>query len=376
MAHIIGRSTANSPTRPILSTFTIATNLVVNGAILNGALVTPVALAYEILDLSTVEKENDPVVVVARADMNLTTSLVSTGRYAPTWTVPADEPTGRHMIRWFATLVEDGPEVEWFEQFDVMASTAGLPTRALYALISDVRAEGVGDSISDRRILEVLARSCDRLDDWTGRNFWPAWKEVHVDGSRDRFLNFYEPIIALEEVVLTDGITTVSPSAFTVYNRHLTGLLVPDDRETPRIEYQSDWRSRILTGSSHGYPSVFVHAQWGGDSAQSIRVKGVFGFTDPDGSPTGGVPSMARDVVVLMTLKALPKQNTQAAVTKRREAFIQSMKTREQQVTWGDMSGSSGGGGASALGSAPFTGDPYIDGMIAQLCPACSGAST
>lgn len=371
MAHVIGRSAVNSPSKPILSTFTIATNQLVQNQIVNGALVEPVSLEYEILDLSTAEKENDPVVVVPRVALNLTTSKVGTGQYAPTWTVPSNEAIGRHLIRWFSTLFDGGPEVEWFEHFDVMGSTVGMPTRPLYATISDVRAEGVGASISDRWILERLARACDRLDEWTSRVFWPTWKQIQVDGSADRFLTFMEPIIALETVLLTDGVTFVEPTAFTVYNRHLTGLLVPDDRETPRIEYRSDWWNRRLTGNTYGYPTMLVDAQWGSRSAQAIQVKGVFGYTEPDGTPAGGVPSLAREVVVLMTLRELPKQNTQEAIQKRRGAFIKSMRTREQQVQWGDVDADSG---AAALGGALFTGDPYIDGKIAQLCPAVSGA--
>jgi hypothetical protein len=104
-------------------------------------------------------------------------------------------------------------------------------------------------------------------------------------------------------------------------------------------------------------------------------VKGIFGFTDADGSPTGRTPSMAEEVATLMTLRSLPKQNTQEATMKRRGAFVSEMKTREQTVKWGDMaSGATSGGGASSLGSAPYTGDPYIDGLIAQLTPAAPGA--
>lgn len=373
MAHVIGRSTANSPTKPILSTFTIATNLLVENQIVNGALVTPIALDYEILDISTSEKANAPVVVVPRTTLNLNTAKVaaSSGRYAPTWTVPSNQAIGRHLIRWFSTLVTDGPEVEWFEHFDVMGTTVGMPTRPLYATISDVRAEGVGDSIPDSRILQILARACDRLDAWTSRVFWPTWKQIQVDGSTDKFLVFMEPIIALESVLLTDGVTSVEPTAFTVYNRHLTGLLVPDDRENPRVEYRSDWWNRRLTGNTYGYPTMLIDAQWGGRSSQAIQVKGVFGYTDPDGTPAGAVPALAQEVVVLMTLRELPLQNTPQAIKKRRDAFIAKMKTREQEVQWGDLALTSG---AASPATAMFTGDPYIDWKIAQLCPAVSGA--
>jgi hypothetical protein len=368
---LLGHSQTTSPTKPVLGAFTVAHNLTVDNAPVNAALVTPVSLEYEILDLSDVEKENAPAVVVARTALDLTASKVGFGRYAPTWTVPADEALGRHMIRWFAVMEEDAAEVEWTEQFDVLASTAGLPTRVLYALVSDVRAEGIAASMSDRRIAEVLARSCDRLDEWTNRFFAPVWKNIRVDGDRNRYIYFHEPIIALEQVVLTDGFTFVEPSAFTVYNRHLTGLLVPDDRETPHIEFRSDlWETRY-SGNHYPFPGVNAHPQWAGRSPQSIQVKGVFGYTDPDESPTGSTPSLAKEVVVLLTLREAPKQGPQDAAMRRRAAFIQTMKTREQTVTWGDVQLSSG---AASPANANFSGDPYIDGKIAQLCPAVSGA--
>ena len=373
MPHVIGRSSTTSPTNPVLATFTVATNLLVHNQIVNGALVEPVALDYEILDVSTPSKEDVPVVVVARTSLDIVASKLHTGHYAPTWAVSASEAIGRHIVRWFATLVDGGPEVEWSEHFDVLGSVVGLPTRVLYATPSDVRAEGVLDTVSDRRIAEKLAEACDQLDEWTGRRFWPEWKQVQVDGSSDRFLVFQEPIIALDSVLLTDGVTTVEPGAFTVYNRHLTGMRLPDDRENPRIEYRADWWNRRLTGNTHGYPTMLIDAQWGGRSSQSIQVKGVFGYTSPDGSPTGGVPSIAREVVVLMTLKALPKANSAQAIQKRRESFINNMKTREQQVQWGDVNLSSG---AASPATAYFTGDPFIDQKIMQLLPAAAGAYT
>lgn len=375
MARIIGRGTAISPTNPLLTAFTIAHSITgEDGAPVNAGLVAPVSLEYEILDISTPEKENDPVVVVARTAVNLTTGKVATGVYAPTWTVSGAQALGRHLIVWYAVLAEDGPEVSWSETFDVMASMAGLPQIALCATISDVRAEGAGASITDRRIYEKLVSAQERLGQWTGRSFVPVRKKVHLDGTRDRYFVFHEPIIALESVVLTDGVTTIEPSAFTVYNRHLTGLLVPDDRENPRLEFRANWWETRYSGNTYRYPDVFRDPQWGGRTSQSIAVTGVFGYTEPDGSPTGRTPETAREVVVLMTLRELPRQNTQEAIAKRRAAFIEEMKTREQTVKWGDMGGgSNGGGGASSPGSAPFTGDPFIDGKIRQLCPVAPG---
>lgn len=371
MARIIGRGTTLSPTNPILTAFTVAHSITAeDGASVNAGLVTPVSLEYEILDLSTPEKENDPVSVVARTALNLTTGKVATGVYAPTWTIPSAEPTGLHMIVWYAVLVAGGPEVSWSEPFDVIASMVGLPQRPMCATISAVRAEGAGGSISDRRIYEKLLSVHERLESWTGRSFVAARKVLHLDGTRDRYFVFHEPIIALEKVLLTDGVTSIEPSAFTVYNRHLTGLLVPDDRENPRLEFRANWWETRYSGNTYRYPDVFTDPSWGGRSSQAIEVTGVFGYTEPDGSPTGRTPSLATEVVVLMTLRELPRQNTQEAIAKRRAGFVEEMKTREQTVKWGDMGS---GGGASSLESAPFTGDPNIDGKIRQLCPVAPG---
>jgi hypothetical protein len=367
---LLARSQVVSPAKPALTAITVAHHVVVDGREVSAALVRPQSLAYEVLDLSDAEKENDPEVVVPRTTLNLTTSAVGFGRYAPTWTVPANESLGRHMVRWFATMVSGGPEVEWTETFDVVASTVGLRDRPLYATVSDVRAEGAPPSMTDRWIAERLISACDRLDRWTGRTFAAEWKKVAVDGDRNRYLYLQEPIVALERVVLSDGVTEVEPSAFVVYNRHVAGLLVPDDRESPRIEFMANlWETRYST-NQYRYPGIFSDPQWAGRTPQTIAITGIFGYTDPDGTPTGSTPSLAREVVVGMAVRELPKQGSATAAMKRREGFITMMKTREQTVQYGDVGMESG---AAAPSGAAFTGDPHIDGKIAQLCPAVAG---
>lgn len=362
MARILGRTSASSASKPLLATWTLR----------EGKLIAPVALAYEIFDLSTPEKENDPLSVVARTDVDLTDDKVSTGHYAATWTVPSNYVAlGRHEIRWYATLVTDGPELTWSTYFDVVGSPSGLPVGDVYAGVSDVRDEGVGSSVTDRRIIEKILEASQMLDTWTGRHFAPESKTLTLNGTRSTTLTLNEPVIAVEKVVLFDGFSDIEPPAYVVYNRHLQGLRNPDDRDTPKLEFRGGWWETRYNAGSYRYPNILSKPQWGGREPQSVKLTGVFGYTDPDGSPVGRTPQLATNIVVRMVLRELPKQNTMAAIMKRREAMITSMRTREQTIQWKEPSDLSG---ASYTNTTRFTGDPSIDIMIEQLCIPISGA--
>lgn len=342
-----------------------------------GKLVAPVSLSYEILDVSSPENENIPIVVVPSTVVNLTTHKVATGQYAVTWTVPADAALGRYLIRWTAVVpvVKDNVTTNktfvWGTPFDVVAFGTELPSIDVYAGVSDVRAEGVGENIPDRTIISKLEIASRLLDTWTGRHFVPESKEITLNGSRSTILTLNEPIIAVEKIVLFDGFSDIEPPAYVVFNRHLQGLRNPDDRDFPKIEFRGGWWETRYNAGSYRYPNILSRPQWGGREPQSVKISGVFGYTDPDNSMVGCTPKIATQVVVRMVLRELPKQNTMAAIMKRREAQISSMKTREQTIQWKDSPGVTG---ASYNTATRFTGDPSIDMLIEQLCVPISAA--
>lgn len=371
MAKHITRGATSSVVNPILDTFIAV----------DGLLVEPVSLSFAIYDISTPTNEATPVEVVTGTPIDLQAALVSPGRYAATWSVPNNEALGRHVIQWTAQLVSGGPTVQWAYAFDVVVGVFNVPAD-VYASVSDVRAEGVPASISDARILEQLALASRRLDNWTGRSFVPKYKTVGVDGQQRDALWLDEAICAIEQVQIAAWEGYINPGEFVVYNRHLTqNLLSPDDRDFPQIAYR-------LRGDYALYSSSYItwttpswlasrRLSWGNIGRQSVRIMGVFGYTEYDGSPCGRTPILARDVTVRIALKTLKPAYQTGGVGVGGGVWnpggaITEMRTREQVIRW---SGPTYGANGSAFNNmARYTGDPIVDSMIEQLCRPIVGA--
>lgn len=220
----------------------------------------------------------------------------------------------------------------------------------MYATVADLRAEGVTEAAaSDARIESLIALAGSYIERMTGRFFEPRAQTLRLDGTGGRVLPLGQPIVSVEAVFVdsspfSPGGAPVDPTSYRVYNRHVTeGLLLPDDRDNPRIE---------LLGCDEPFPGV-GRLGWP-RGQQNVEVRGVFGYTEPDGSPTGRTPELIRHVVKLLVLRELPKM---ADLDRREEATkrwrITSERTRDQAYTIE----------ASRLYGA-FTGDPDIDTIL------------
>lgn len=358
MPRHLGRGEVLSPTNPQLVA------IILDAA---AELVDPTELTFEILDISDDAKLASPAEVVATTAVNLTTGKLSLGQYALTWTVPAGESIGRHLIVWTATL-EGGAVLSWTVAFDVVANKALVPRGVeLLALVSDLRAEGVLPSVPDMRLLNKLAYASRQLLTWTGQHFTPEWREVTLDTPIGSALLFNVPIIAVATVKLGD--TVVDRGSFVVYNRHMRGG--EDDRRNPKIEF-GVWPTDEWPPSTVGLPP-FTTA-WPAEvplaRAQKVKVLGVWGFTEPDGSPTGGVPAAAARVVTRLALLDVPKLASSASQAARDAHLVSSKRTREQGITF--TRPTVGASAYSAL--ARWTGDPSIDRDIDGLCRPIGGA--
>jgi hypothetical protein len=220
----------------------------------------------------------------------------------------------------------------------------------VYATVADLRAEGVTEAAaSDARLAALIALAGAYIERMTGRFFEPRAQTLRLDGTGGRVLPLGHPIVSVEAVFVdsspfSPGDLAVDPSAYRVYNRHLTeGLLLPDDRDNPRIE---------LLGGDEPFPGV-GRLGWP-RGQQNIEVRGVFGYTEPDGSPTGRTPELIRHVTKLLVLRELPRMTD---LDRREDALrrwrITSERTRDQAYTLD----------ALRLYGA-FTGDPEIDTIL------------
>lgn len=365
----IARGQTASPQNPILDLYTVQ----------NGALVDVAVLEFQIFDVTGAPTQVFPVAPGTRQALDPTTDApagdrLDLGHYAATWTPDLAEPLGAHEIRWFFQLNPGDPEQSFTEPFDVVAQVTATPTNG-YASVADVRAEGVPSSgvgaVSDARIIAAIEIASRLIDGYTGRFFNPRPATYRLDGTGRRGLLLGNPIVSISSVTLLglEAVPTLplEASDYRVYNRHLTqGLLEPDDRESPKIE---------LVSVDERYETGFIaeselHLYRFPKGTQNIEVSGLFGYTEPDGSPTGRTPLLITRACVLMVLRQLPLATDPDAADALNAWRLTELRTRDQTIKWANPAD------LGARGAGPFTGDPEIDGILLQfVAPPFLGAA-
>jgi hypothetical protein len=357
----LARGQSSDCSNPVLDLFTQV----------NGVLVDVAVLSFQIFDVSDPGKQLAPVQVYpaaagARAPVDVATlcpagDKLSTGHFVARWTPPIDEAIGTHEIRWFFRLTPTSPEQTFREEFEVLVEVAGFAATG-YASVSDLRDEGITTAdASDARLQRLIALASRYVERVTGRFFEPRAQTLRIDGAGGRVLALGHPIIGIDAVLIdsnpfSPGDLAVDPDLFRVYNRHLTqGMLLPDDRDHPRLELVHEEDVHLGLGRL-----LWPRGQ------QNVEVRGVFGYTEPDGSPTGRTPELIRHATKLLVMRELPRLgDADRREDAQRRWRLTSERTRDQSYT------------LEALRlHGEFTGDPEIDNiLVAFVRPADFGAA-
>lgn len=347
---------------------------------IGGALVDPAELSFAIYDTTTEEKQLAPIKVFPTSGGNHTVDVtesspdrVGIGRFAAAFTVDANAPYGRYEITWVWRSKAGGPVQRATQVFDVF-SLAVPAGKTIYALPSAVRGEGLlatgPNAVSDARLMLAAVRAAAFIETITRRFFEPRYAELRVDGRSSGGCLLDDPVIAIERITYATTHLLLSQlpaesDTYRVYNRHLSGLKQPDDRDNPRIELYGlrDYLT-IYSQEDLRFPKGF----------QNLTITGVFGYTEPDGTPYGRTPELLAQAALLLTIRYTAKAtDTNAQMGNRFNHRITSEKTRDQSVTYG--AGLAGGLSAGATVGA-FTGDPEIDNLIGMfLAPPQMGAA-
>lgn len=364
MRHI-GRGQASNCANPATDTWVRS----------RGRLVDPVSLEYVVYDVSDQGKQLSPVQVyppTGRAAVNLAAcpagNRIGLGHFVGPFTPQLTAAFGAYEVRWYCTVATGDTETEWSTYFDVVtgAVRSRLPT---YASVSSLRREGVEPKdADDSRALELLVRASQYIERVTGRFFEPRALTIEADGKGRNSLLLDFPIIALESVAV-DGWPWAAPASdavdldiVRVYNRHLDGLTMPDDRSSPKLDFYRDVTDPISAAIVSDWSSM----RWP-RGQQNVRVAGAFGYTDPDGSPAGATPELLAHVTRLLVVRELGRlMDRDAREDAQRRWRILSERTRDQSYT---LMGP-GGGAGTAIGTSlvgAFTGDPEIDSTLAMF---------
>lgn len=356
---------AASAANPVLDAYVLRIDA---GPPQTATLAEPASLAFQVFDVSTETKQSTPVQVYPaqagqRHAVDLVADRVGPGRYAAAWSVPGNAALGRYEVRWFCTMDEGGPEVRWRREFDVLTGVAGFGA-AGYCLLADLREEGLtAASVSDARLQRLIAEASRQIERWTRRWFEPRALSLRLDGTKSRALRFDAPIIVLDGVQYEEDADLVDASNFRVYNRHITeGLLSPDDRDNPRVEWQSERRPWIAPiGTAWPVVTPVFH-----EGRQNIVASGLFGYTDPDGSFVGGTPEGIRRATMLMVLREASKLTAANARFDARERHrLINERTRDQSYQLSP--GRAALAGQAGTGVGGWTGDPAIDDLVDQF---------
>lgn len=265
-----------------------------------------------------------------------------------------DLAPGSYDLVWYYKTAQTADELSALYRFEVLdAQHFRLGSRFVSYVGSDVAALS-GYPVEERQqALEAASRMVESL---TGRIFFPKQMIIrHSVRPDSRVLWLDQPIIAIGSMSLElSDPYSVTPTEYDmstgnvrVFNRHLTGLLSPDDRQNPKVE--------LVGGYSNDEDIAFSRFPSG---SQNIVIDGVFGYTDPDGTPLGEVPRLLQDVVIALADRRL-QDPTRANPIMQNMNRVKMAKTRDQQVQF-DTSGTTS--------SDSMTGDTRLDDILAGFC--------
>ena len=217
------------------------------------------------------------------------------------------------------------------------------------------------------RALRLASAFVDRV---TSRYFEARYHEYDLDGRGGAALQFDHVAVGLTDVAFT--FTTFTPADLPieagdlrVYNRHIRqGLLEPDDRNDPRVEFLRVPNYRY---PRHGGSDLLSAGVGFVESQQNVKCRGVWGYTDPDGSPFGKTPELIVEATLrIAASKIQPLWSSiggaGSSIGSTPAGPIVEEKTLDQQVKFADVASSNATNNAYV---GNFTGDPAIDQILA-----------
>ena len=194
----------------------------------------------------------------------------------------------------------------------------------MYATVQDLRAEGVTiDAVDDTRAALLLEEASRLIDQVTSQWFEPRAKTLRLAGRGAPSVYPPVPPIALDEV--TDWEDVVPLAAL-----EIVGAPVEAGSDGPRV-------TRL-----HGCFRL---------GRANVRLRGWFGYTEPDGTTFGRTPLAIRRATLLLAYRWVVPLGDSDGVAGRR---IVEERTREQSVRFAEPT--------AGLG---LTDVPEVDALLA-----------
>lgn len=353
---IVSKGQASSCSVPVLQLFAVDP--------IDGFMKDVVSASFTITDSTGAAVVTDVAVNLANcADGG---HRLDCGRYVADWAGPITaNPNGIWSIAW-TYEIENPPTVlttrQVTRQFEVV--DAGLIKNPLFRYYTSlIELDALGFRAKGKSLILAMELASRYIEKFTGNVFEPTPKRVRLDGSGTTRQLLNEPIVAIGDIFIDispfqPSELPIDPTSVRVYNRHLSqNLLSPDDRDNPRIEF---FQSFDRQGSPRqSFSRLFFQR-----GEQNVAIQGVYGYTEPDGTPYGSTPQLISLAAQLLLNRNLTKpSDSEGRLDNQRAQFIEELRTRDQQVKY-NFPNVSGGHHALVGG---FTGDPEIDTILSMF---------
>jgi hypothetical protein len=259
---------------------------------------------------------------------------------------------GSYEVVFYYVISDGDDEEEYSYTFEVIEKSTFRTSRGYKAYISSSASRLDGYSLAEKQ--RAIHEASKMVDFYTSREFFPRYFTLrHSMPEKGPNIMLFQPIIGVGSIeVITDNTMSTSTTSYyldttgmRVYNRHLGGLLSPDDRYNPRIAFElsSTLDAFFLAGN---LPR----------GEQNIHIAGVYGYTDPDESPVGTTPVPLQEVVLALTHRSLADPEA-SDLTLWEPGRVRKAKTRDQEIQLATT--------ISAANSA-LTGNSRLDGILGR----------
>ncbi len=271
---------------------------------------------------------------------------------------------GTHEIRWRHVATTGGPTILTRQRFEVLDPDCYLTDGEFVGYATTRELQNMGFNQNKGRLQELINDASHRIEELTARFFEPRFIDLRLNSRGGRRLKPGDPIIGIGtitiELTAVGGVLTqtpIDPGLFKIFNRHLEGVINPDDRDNPRIELFDVIPRRDRPAVPLGFkfmPGPLV-----------ARIPGVYGYTDPNGSPFGQEPrALARVVAIFAAENAVsPIGGGGLGGAGTTPGIIKKAKTRDQMVEFAVAT--SGDAAAALIG--PITGNRQVDDVLLRF---------
>jgi hypothetical protein len=207
----------------------------------------------------------------------------------------------------------------------------------MYATVQDLRDEGVTvHQASDLRLSALADEASRFIDRATGWFFEPRPLTLVLDGRGISTIELPVPPIRIDRLVVGGVEVSHYPDALVV-----EGAPVEPWFDAPRCTLNRG--------------GVFVRGRG------NVELSGLWGYTEPDGTPEGRTPPAIRRACMLLVLRWVsPLGDEDAAGDARNRWRILEERTRDQSYKLAPVSAAGG-----------VTGDPEIDAILARYRRPC-----